>query len=131
MKPRSRTIGRKKLVRDIRREPLSDEDRALWRELELTRPRTRGDCVDGERPCPFVSCKHHLYLDVDPERGSIKFNFPDKELHELEQTCALDVAELGGTTLENVGSLFNLTRERVRQIEARAAANARSTLEVA
>lgn len=112
-------------------EMLDDEERALLRELEVTRPRTRGDCVAGERPCPFLSCKHHLYLDVDPARGSIKFNFPDKELHELEHTCALDVADLGGITLENVGSLFNLTRERIRQVEERAAAHINEALEVA
>ena len=41
----------------------------------------------------FVSCKHHLYLDVNPATGSIKLNFPDKEIWELEHTCALDVAE--------------------------------------
>jgi hypothetical protein len=67
----------------------------------------------------FVSCKHHLYLDVNPETGSIKLNFPDKEIWELGETCALDVADRGGITLEEVGSIMNLTRERIRQVEAR------------
>lgn len=35
-------------------------------------------------------------------------------------TCALDVADRGGTTLEDLGALLNMTRERVRQIEIEA-----------
>jgi DNA-directed RNA polymerase sigma subunit (sigma70/sigma32) len=66
----------------------------------------------------FVSCKHHLFLDVNQETGSIKLNFPDKEVWELRETCALDVAERGGLTLEEVGEILNLTRERIRQVEA-------------
>lgn len=86
-------------------------------EIEEQRPQTRGDCVNAPRPCVFVSCKHNLYLDVNADTGSIKLNFPDKELQELTETCALDVAEKGGVTLEVVGSLMNITRERIRQIE--------------
>jgi len=70
------------------------------------------------RPCPYVSCKHHLYLDVMPRTGAIKLNFPDLEPWELEETCALDVAEHDHCTLLEIGQLMNLTRERVRQIEA-------------
>ena len=84
------------------------------------RPADREDCRFGARPCMYVACRFHLYLDVNPRTGSIKFNFPGKEVHELEETCALDVAERGGITLEEVGGLMNLTRERVRQLEAEA-----------
>lgn len=83
------------------------------------RPQCRADCVDGPRPCPFIGCKHHLYLDVNPSTGSIKFNFPGKELDEIGETCALDVADRGGVTLEEVGQIMNVTRERIRQMEAR------------
>ena len=85
--------------------------------LEARRPRSRADCVEAKRPCLFVSCKYNLYLDVNPVTGSIKFNFPGKEIWELAETCALDVAERGGITLEEIGELMNLTRERVRQLE--------------
>ena len=88
-------------------------------EVEQARPRSRADCANGPRPCMFVSCKHHLYLDVNPDTGSIKLNFPDKELWELPETCALDVADRGGITLEEVGHIMNLTRERIRQVETR------------
>ena len=35
----------------------------------------------------------------------------------LDETCALDVARRGGVTLEEVGEIMNLTRERIRQLE--------------
>lgn len=100
------------------------------RELKLARlldpdanvrrlPMLRSDCVEGIRPCPYVSCKHHLYLDVTPT-GSIKLNFPNVEPDELEYSCALDIADLGGVTLEDVGGALNITRERIRQLEKRA-----------
>ena len=89
------------------------------REIEAARPRTRADCAQAARPCMFISCKHHLYLDVNPSTGSIKLNFPDREVWELDETCALDVADRGGITLEEVGTIMNLTRERIRQVETR------------
>lgn len=91
--------------------------RELYPETEYWRPQTRAECVDMERPCPFVSCKYHLYIDVHPVRGSIKINFTDMEVWEMTETCALDIADRGGITLEEVGEIMNLTRERVRQVE--------------
>jgi hypothetical protein len=120
---RSKTMSRKEMARDLRRRRLSGdvdpEERELLTTIEQERPKTRADCINGPRPCMFVSCKHNLYLDVNPETGSIKLNFPDKEIWELEHTCALDVAEKGGITLEEVGQIMNLTRERIRQVETR------------
>jgi hypothetical protein len=104
------------------REP-SDEEAG-----EYNRPRVRVECEDGPRPCPFVSCKHNLFLDVSPTVGSIKFNFPDLELWEMGQSCALDVAAQGGLPLEAVAAIMNLTRERVRQLEALACRGISRTL---
>ncbi|MBA3819952.1 MAG: DNA-binding protein, partial [Deltaproteobacteria bacterium] len=87
--------------------------------VDIARPKTRADCGAEQRPCPWVACKHHLYLDINPETGSIKINFPDLEVWELRDTCALDVAERGGITLDEVGLVTNLTRERIRQLEVR------------
>jgi len=117
--PRAVTIARRHLTREalaVDAELLDDETRA---EL-AARPRTRAECVDGPRPCAFAGCKHHLALDINPATGAIKINHPDREVWELEETCALDVADRGGVTLEKVGALLNITRERVRQIEIRA-----------
>lgn len=85
----------------------------------VERPRSRADCLDMPRPCPFVSCSHHLYLDANPLTGALTINHPHLEVDELAETCSLDVADRGGITLEEVGSLVSLTRERCRQIEER------------
>lgn len=114
-KRRSKTIARKQMMRERKKISIDPE---LLKLADQERPRTRRECLQKGRPCLFVSCKHHLYLDVNPETGSIKLNFPDKEVWELRETCALDVAERGGLTLEEVGEILNLTRERIRQVEA-------------
>lgn len=96
---------------------------AAARVFDRVLPATRGDCLQGEnaeRPCPFLSCRHHLYLGVNERTGSIKYNFPGLEVWDLPESCALDVADRGGDTLEAVGDLMNLTRERVRQLETSA-----------
>ena len=94
-----------------------EEGRALAHVDTVTRPKTRGDCQGGVRPCPWVGCRWHLYLDVNPVSGSILFNHPDTDPLDLVHTCALDVADGGGATLERVGDMVGLTRERVRQVE--------------
>lgn len=86
------------------------------------RPTTRGECCEGFRPCPFVACRWHLYIDVSERTGAITYNFPDIEVEEMGESCALDVADRGGTTLEDAGAVMNLTRERIRQVELRALA---------
>lgn len=125
----TREQRRSRRKRDVRARTISVK-RMTKRELEMGRmlypdvedvqkPRTRAECGNGERPCPFVSCKHHLYLDVSARTGAIKLNFPDLEVWEMNETCALDVADRGGTTLEEVGAIMNLTRERIRQVEVK------------
>ncbi len=111
---RSKTIAPKRLTRDEKKLAL-----ALVYPEDIERPRLRSDCQNTQRPCPFVSCEHHLYLDVNPQSGAIKLNFPHLEVWEMAETCALDVADRGGITLEEVGAILNLTRERIRQVEVR------------
>lgn len=114
-------ITRKEQAREAKREKrtgegLDLEEQRLAEELERERPKTRGDCKDGARPCPYLSCRFHLLLDVTPS-GSIAL--PLVDLDDVADTCALDVADRGGMTLEAVGSLLGVTRERVRQIEVK------------
>lgn len=121
---RSKTIATRRLTKEERIEAA-----AILAELSAMRPGTREDCRTGERPCPYVSCKYHLFLDVNPETGSIKLNFPDLNVWEMSETCALDVADRGGITLEEVGELLNLTRERIRQVEVLGLEKLRTTYE--
>lgn len=120
MVPRSTTLAIKKLTQARMRELASMFSVEELVAVDDARPHSRAECADLPRPCPFVACRHHLYLDVNHETGSIKFNYPAAEPHELVETCALDVADRGEHTLETVGLLLNVTRERLRQIEVRA-----------
>jgi hypothetical protein len=103
------------------------------------RPRTYAECqgmgLGTARRCPFVSCGHHLALDVDEVTGSIHVN-PDAwdkteqtlDITRLDATCALgEVARHPeGLTLEEIGRALALTRERVRQLETKALDRARN-----
>ncbi len=114
---RARTISVKRMTkREL------EIGRLLYPETDYWKPRTRVECAEGPRPCPFVSCKYHLFIDVSSKTGAIKLNFPDLEVWEMNESCALDVADRGGTTLEDVGAIMNLTRERIRQLEVKALA---------
>lgn len=78
------------------------------------RPKVRSECQDGLRPCPWVSCRYHLGIEITPI-GTLKvFNNWD----DGRDTCALDVAEAqDGMILRDLGRYLYMTRERARQIE--------------
>jgi hypothetical protein len=78
-------------------------------------PLTRAGCIDGPRPCPHLTCRYHLWPEVKQDSGKgnkVKLQpLPD-------ESCVLDVADSGPCTLERMGSLLGVTRERARQIES-------------
>ncbi len=85
-------------------------------------PRLRSDCADGPRPCPWVRCGWHaLWTRPKAER----YGDPE-EVAELVAgmtgSCVLDVADQDGATLGVVGEVMGITRERARQLEAKALA---------
>lgn len=105
-----------------------------------SRPRTRGECIDGPRPCPHVSCRYHLVVEVTPAgsvtvhgrlgatltekaKGGVVDDFVEQAAQVVAEyqgdTCALDVADRGEATLETIAVAFHLTRERVRQVETK------------
>lgn len=82
-------------------------------------------CPPSREPCPFVSCRHHLYLEVDEETGAVKINFPGRDPDEIGETCSLRVANEGsapdgnqgeGHTHKEIGLRLNLVPEVVRTI---------------
>lgn len=112
-----RTIQRKRITLAMRRaEP-----------LEVERPRTRADCIDGPRPCPWVGCRHHLYLEVKPN-GSIVLNQPDLEPWELEQSCSLDFRR--ALLFTEIAAILGVTRWRVMQLAQPALARVAQALDL-
>jgi len=100
-----------------------ERTRNLWDvELDRLRPKTRADCIDGPRPCPWLSCRYHLAISVNPETGAIKETFPQlriwsepegpglEVLEEAVGTCALDVCDKNddGTGTSGLGGLLAL-----------------------
>ena len=100
----------------------------LCPETPEPRPKTRAECREGIRPCPWVSCRYHLAVSSDGAGM--------RERHDVEHlatttlpTCALDVAAEGPQTLVEIGKAMGTCRERARQVEARALAKARAAAE--
>jgi hypothetical protein len=85
-------------------------------QIPLKRPKTREGCAAVPRPCPFVSCRHNLYLDVS-EDGRLRLNFPDREPDQMTASCVLDLVNDGPRILDTIGGLMGLSKERARQIE--------------
>lgn len=125
--PVSNPYPRALSLRQLKAQQLPGRERL---EIHAGRPKTRGDCVDAPRPCPWVSCRHHLFLEVNPETGSIRFNYPSKEPWELEHSCSLDLAERDGLTLKTVGKILDISRERSRQIEFNGISNLHNRLAI-
>lgn len=131
--PKPRSIGHAPLTRRERVELTVIREEIGY----PRRPKTRGECVDGPRPCPWVSCRAHLALEVNPENGSVKINFPHifdrggtPDLSLMPATCALDVADANprGVTLEEVGIYTNTVMERGRQLVEEALLEVRQKL---
>lgn len=82
--------------------------------LPLVRPKTRGECADVPRPCPFVSCRYHLYLDI--VRGQV-IPSTDKEPDEMEHSCSLDEADNEeALSYGQIGALVGVSHARAQQI---------------
>jgi hypothetical protein len=75
---------------------------------------TRGACRKLPGPCPHAVCRFNLTADRRDNRGAKP---AEAHLPVVREACALEAAELGGMTLEEIAIRLSLTRERVRQIE--------------
>ena len=63
------------------------------------RPKTRAECVGGPRPCPFVSCKCHLYLD---EVGVIMITPTSERVRQLEMSAMEKLKESASSLKQHV-----------------------------
>ena len=99
------------------------------------RPQVLADCMPGgfnaARPCPWVSCKHHLAVDVNAN-GAIKLNFPDVKnldgreyltddyvaIEDAPATCVFDVVDPhDGLTTAQAGARLNCVESNIQRIE--------------
>jgi len=94
----------------------------IVREIPATRPTLRSECVDGFRPCPWVSCREHAVSVL--LTGENATTMTDEQVLELLDampwSCTLDVIDLGGVTRDQIATVLGITRQRVGQIEEKA-----------
>jgi hypothetical protein len=92
---------------------------------------TREDCRNGPRPCPIVSCRHHLLIEVlitttsvhpaaravlgDTRLADASPALLERALRALPETCSLDVAEMGEHTFEQIGAVLGCTSQAAGQ----------------
>lgn len=88
----------------------------------IPRPRTRAECADIPRPCPFVTCRHHLYIDAHKGRARVAFAGEVSDMP-ADRSCALDVADdvADGEplSLDDISAAVGLSREAVRLVVVR------------
>lgn len=68
------------------------------------RPSTRADCSTFQRPCPYLSCRHHL--DSDEHGGTVRATIDN--LSPNRPSCSLDLAEAGSRDLDQITELLGL-----------------------
>lgn len=109
---RARRLNLRELARVVRDDDVTPAELAA---ADLARPKIRAHCEDAPRPCPFVSCRYHLAFEV-ARNGSLWMPHGEEpDLEAMRDTCALDVADRGGVTLDDLAVRLNVTRERSRQ----------------
>lgn len=87
----------------------------------MNRPITRGECLSlFYRPCPFISCQHHLLWALKgSERKRIMASSDDEvaeAIFNFKETCVLDVADEDGLTYEEIGEILMCSKARAQAI---------------
>lgn len=81
-------------------------------------PKKRADCAGIPKPCPFLDCRHHLWLRLQQEQpGNPQAGKQGETTFRPStmQSCSLDVAEKGAS-FEEIGELLGMDSTRGRQI---------------
>lgn len=134
--------------RDRRDQEVRDLHRGLMRHLPIidvesstSRPKKRSECIDSARPCPWVTCRHHMLiwlvtietkeirplpsLNLKGSKSSSDDDMLVEALAIMPNSCSLDLADSDERNREEVGAILGFTREHVRIIEERAFAKIR------
>ena len=94
--------------------------------LQPKPPATRGECVDGPRPCPHTACHHHLFAVAGDERPGrrVAGRAPESTLRTVYRlpvvppSCTLDVADSGAQSVDETGNHLGLKASQVHALEA-------------
>ena len=92
----------------------------------LDRPLTRADCQPGgehyHRPCPYVSCIHNLFIEVDEDTGDIVGD-PDADPWEQDpdRSCTLDIVDEhpNGIVIEEISDVLQAKIDEMIETEER------------
>ena len=73
------------------------------------KPRCRDDCLGLPRPCPYVSCWWHTYLDLKPN-GEVVYNWGNRPVEDIPYwgSCVLDLADGGGIEEEELSEVLGM-----------------------
>lgn len=77
---------------------------------------TGGGCREFSRTCGETLCRFHLDGPIEDGENSDALE-RRKAIANRPELCALDAADIGGMSLQEVADRLGATRERVRQIE--------------
>lgn len=108
---------------------------------DLKRPTCRAECVDGPRPCPWVSCRHNMLLDraevgyggavlrgsrlarlaqATDKEAAVMIEEWAEEVGNLSPSCALDLADDRGTSVEDIALALGITDKWAEELISQA-----------
>jgi hypothetical protein len=91
-------------------------DKWWAQQFVASRPRSRVQCADVERPCPYVGCRYNLWIVDITRRGTIRHMDCDPWEMPPDMSCVLDVADRGELQSADVEAFFGVSKEWVRQL---------------
>jgi hypothetical protein len=121
-----------------------DESEPVWMPREGLPAGGRDECRHGERPCPYVHCKHHLWMiDSRDREGTMPdgrrkpsvlrarwLETPTPPCCELDITEAL-AARGEKLTIEQIASLLAVTADWASEVVQRALTSMKNAMEAA
>lgn len=120
-----------------------EEAEPVWMPREGLPAGGRDECRHGERPCPYVHCKHHLWMvDARDREGTMPDGLTPKPSvvrprwleHPTPVCCELDVTELLAAkgeklTIEQIAKLLDVTEDWASEIVQRALTSMKQAME--
>lgn len=87
-------------------------------------PTTRSECLQGPRPCPFISCQWHLWRLHKAVAPIVRRSNPDEAVDAvlaMPETCALDLSDKPHQYRE-IAEVLGVSHQAVFDVEQHARA---------